>query len=143
MTNQSPDQPPSKYDKESFQEKFKKSLEKFRDNQRVDSFLTHATANTKDTISYILLILGLVLLFFYPFYGGLLIGIIAGLYFSSEILALLRNFSDFVDDQGIVKSLIGAGLLMGLFIAAPAIFIGIALAVALRQILFPGQTQEK
>lgn len=141
MANQSP-QPPLKNSdsKDGFKDKFKRSLDQLRSNEKLDNIVSYATANTRDTISYVLLIIGIVLLFFHPFYGGLLIGLIAGFYFSSEILAVIRNFNDFVDEQGIVKSLIGAGLLLGLLISNPAIFIGIALAVAIRQILFPDTT---
>ena len=133
-SSQEPDKGPN------FKEKFNRSLQDLRSNDKLGSILSNATANTRDTVSYILLIVGIVLLFFHAFYGALLIGLIAGFYFSSEILAILRNFNDFIDEQGIVKSLIGAGLLAGLFISAPAIFIGIALAVAIRTLLFPETT---
>lgn len=123
--------------KEGFGEKFKRSLDKIRSNEQLDKLVGHATSQTRDTISYILLIIGIVLLFFYPYYGGFLVGLIAGFYFSGELLALLFSFNAFLDEEGIVKSLIGGGLLLALFISAPAIFIGIAIAVAIRQILFP------
>lgn len=143
MTNPAPSplQPEGPKEKESFQEKFQKSIKEMRSNEKFQNVVSFATSNTRDTVSYIVLIIGIVSLFFYPFYGGSLIGLIAGFYFSAEILSLLHHFNDFVDEQGIVKSLIGGGLLLGLFISAPAIFIGIALAVAIRQILFPNAKQ--
>lgn len=128
---------PDPKDKESFKEKFKASLEDLQSNEKLGHLVGYATANTRDIISYIAFIIGIVLLFFQSFWGGSLIGFIVGLYFSGEILALVKNFSAFVDDQGIVKSLIGGGFIIALLISAPAIFIGIALAVAVRQILFP------
>lgn len=128
--------------KKGFTEKFKASLHDFRSNEKLENLVSHATSNTRDTISYIVLIIGVVMLFFHSFYGGTLIGLVAGFYFSSELLALLHNINDFVDEQGIVKSLVGGGLALGFFISAPAIFIGIALAVAIRQILFPESKKE-
>lgn len=124
-------------EKKGFKEKFTSSLSNLRSNEKLEKLIGHATANTRDTVSYVVMIIGLVLLFFHSFYGGALIGLVAGLYFSSEILAFLRNLNAFIDEQGVVKALIGGGLLFGLFISAPAIFIGLAVAVALRQILFP------
>lgn len=135
MSNNPSSQTP--HDKESFKEKFKASLHDIQSNEKLGSLVNYATANTRDTISYIALIIGLVLLFFQSFYGGALIGFIVGLYFSAEILSLVKNFSALVDDQGIVRSLIAGGFLVALFISAPAIFIGLAVAVATRQILFP------
>lgn len=139
MTNQSssPESPQDPNDTGSFKEKFQKSLQHLRSNEKFQNVVGYAAANTRDTISYVILIIGIVSLFFYPFYGGSLIGLIAGFYFSAEVLSFLQNFNAFVDEQGIVKSLIGGGLLLGLFISAPAIFIGISIAVAIRQILFP------
>lgn len=130
-TPENPDERPG------FKEKFRNSLHAFRNNEKIESMVGYATSNTRDTISYVVLIVGIILLFFHPFYGGAIIGLIAGFYFSSEILAFLHHVSDFVDEQGIVKSLIAGGLIVGLFISAPAIFIGIAIAIAIRQILFP------
>lgn len=139
--NSSP-QPEKPKEKTGFTEKFKSSLDKFRTNEQMEHLVGYATSNTRDTVSYVLLIIGIVLLFFYPFYGGILVGLIAGFYYSSEVLALFQSFNEFLDDQGIVKSLILGGLFLALFISAPAIFIGIAIAVAIRQILFP-ESQKK
>jgi len=135
MSNSPSSQEPQ--EKKSFKEKFKASLLEFQSNEKLGNLVSYATANTRDTISYIALIIGIVLIFFHSFYGGFLIGFIGGLYFSKEILSLIENLAALVDDQGIVKSLIGGGILVGLFISGPAIFIGIAVAVAIRQILFP------
>lgn len=139
MTNHTPakqtKEPPESH--ESFKEKFQASFQRLKSNEKLEQTFSYATANTRDTISYVILIIGIVLLFFHDIYGGALIGLIAGFYFSSEILALFHNSNAFIEEQGIVKSLIGGGLLLALFISAPAIFVGIALAVAVRQILFP------
>lgn len=124
-------------EKKSFKEKYFFSLSQMRSNEKLEKLFSYATANTRDTVSYVAMIIGLVLLFFHPFYGGFLIGFISGLYFSSEILALFQSLSEFIEQEGIVKGLIGAGILFGLFILAFPIFIGLAVAVALRQLLFP------
>lgn len=137
MSSQSPQKPEGT---ESFQDKFKNTLQGLKSNEKLENLVGYATANTRDTISYVLLIIGIILMFFHSFYGGALIGLIAGFYFSSEIMAIIKHGNDLVEEQGIVKSLIAGGLLLALFISAPAIFIGAALAVAIRQILFPETT---
>lgn len=136
----SPQSPKKPEGTESFQDKFKNTLQGLKSNEKLENLVGYATANTRDTISYVLLIIGIILMFFHSFYGGALIGLIAGFYFSSEIMAIIKHGNDLVEEQGIVKSLIAGGLVLALFISAPAIFVGAALAVAIRQILFPETT---
>jgi hypothetical protein len=93
-------------------------------------------ASTKDLVAYILMVLGIILLFFMPIYGGLLIGIVAGVYFSKEIIPVLKDLSTFIEDNGIARSIILAGITLAFFIVAPAIFIGAALVICLRWFVF-------
>lgn len=137
MSSSNKPDPQKQEGQQSFQEKFQSTMKNLRSNEKLESLVGHATANSRDTLSYVVLIIGIILLFFHAFYAGVLIGLIAGFYFSSEILAVLKNFNAFVEEQGIVKSLIAGGLLLALFVSAPGIFVGIAVAVAARQILFP------
>lgn len=92
--------------------------------------------STKDMIAYVLLVLGIILLFFQHLYGGALIGIVAGVYFSKEIINILKNANTYVEEQGLARSLIIAGLLLAFFVSAPAIFIGAAVVVLLRWFVF-------
>ena len=117
--------------------KFSQTLENLKSNEKIEDLYNYATTNTKDTIAYVAMILGILILLFHPFYGGGLIGIVAGLYFSQEIMVPVRSFEKFIDNQGMVRCLILAGALLGLFIEAPAIFIGAAVAVALKELVMP------
>lgn len=137
MTNPNKPSGETPPNKEGFKDKFKDSLKDFKSNENMGQLLNKATENTRDTISYIILIIGIVLMFFSPLYGGALVGLVAGFYFSSEILSFWKHLNAFVEDEGIVKSLIGLGLLLALFVSAPAIFIAMAFAVIVRQVLFP------
>lgn len=83
------------------------------------------------------MIVGIVLLFTNTFYGGLLVGLIFGYYFAPELLKYSQSVNDLIEEQGMVRSLIFGGLLLALFISAPAVFIGAALAVVIKQILSP------
>ena len=77
------------------------------------------------------------MLFFEPIYGGAIIGIIVGLYFTKEIITPIKSIESFIERQGMVRSLILGGTLLGIFIEAPAIIIGAAVAVGLKQIILP------
>lgn len=109
---------------ESFKEKLTEKLEKLKNSDQVGGLFSYAKSNTRDTIAYILLILGIILLFFQPHYGGFLIGLIAGLYFSEEIIYIANHFSDLIEEQGLVRVIVLAALFVGFFITAPLIFIG-------------------
>ncbi|MFN4173744.1 MAG: hypothetical protein ACK4HV_01395 [Parachlamydiaceae bacterium] len=78
------------------------------------------------------MIVGIVLLFSHPFYGGLIVGLIFGYYFSNELYAIVKSANDLIEQNGMVRSLILGGLLLALFVAEPAIFIGAAIAVILK-----------
>jgi len=134
MANTSPSQEPKK---ESVKEKLSSTLESLKKNENLENLYGYATNNTRDTLAYVLMIIGIVLMLFHRFYGGALIGLLGGFYFAPELVYLVQNMSKIIDMHGMVRSLIAGGVFVGLFISAPAIFIGMAIAVALKQIIFP------
>lgn len=91
-----------------------------------------AKTNTKDAIAYIILIVGIILLFFERFAGEVLIGVVFGLYYSIEIQSFFKNFNEFIEDQGIVRGIVLGVTMIALFISAPGIFIGAILAVVVK-----------
>lgn len=99
-------------------------------------FLDYFTGSTRDMIAYVLLIFGVILLFFHPFYGSFLIGIVAGAYFSKEIHNLLNNYQKYIDQQGLVRSLILGGTALAFLILAPGLFIGTILMLVLKLFVF-------
>lgn len=88
----------------------------------------------RETIAYVLLILGIVLLFFEPLWGGLLVGIVTGIYFGDEIINYLVNWKLALDSHGVARNLILTGVIVAFLISAPAIFLGIAVAIAIKQL---------
>jgi len=130
MTSSDPKNPRND---ESFKEKLTEKLDKLTKNDHVEGLFSYAKSNTRDTIAYILLIIGIILLFFQPHYGGFLIGLIGGLYFSNEIISIANHFNDLIEEQGVVRVIVLAALFVGFFIMAPAVFIGAAIgALAIR-----------
>lgn len=103
-----------------------------------DDILSYLKANARETIAYILLILGILLIYFEPFYGGTLVGLIAGIYFGDEILAFVQNWKEFIDREGIPRSLVVGGVIFAFFISAPAIFIGAVVALLIKQVFLGG-----
>ncbi len=111
-------------------------------NNSKEDLFTYFKNHTRETISYVLLILGLLLLFFEPVYGGLLIGIVAGIFFGNEIVSFIKNWKTTINSQSqyseVARNLILAGLALAFFISAPAIFLGAAISIGIKE-LFLGQ----
>lgn len=102
-------------------------------------FMDYLRDNTKDSIAYVVMVVGILLMLFdsYALYGSLLVGIIFSLYFINEISFLVMNIKDFVEEYGLVKSLVLGGALLALFIKVPFFFIGIAAVVAIKLFVWP------
>ncbi len=121
----------------SVKEKFSETLGSLKKNEKIEDLYKYAKSNTSDTVAYVAMILGILILFFEPFYGGAIIGIVAGLYFSKEIMVPVRNLEGFIEELGMVRSLILGGLLLAFFIKLPMAFIGAAIAVGVKQLIYP------
>lgn len=99
----------------------------------------YVKAHTRETIAYILMILGIILLFFDPISGGVLVGLIAGSYFGEEIVDYLKAWKIGADYEAITRNFIIGGLAIAFLVSSPAIFVGLAVAVGIKQ-LFIGTT---
>lgn len=108
--------------------KTSKNEDKFSD---VFSFMKE---NTKDTIAYVLLIAGILMMFFdsVSIYGGLIVGIIFGLYFAKELAYLVTNAAQLVEEEGLPKSLMFSALLLIVLLKVPFMFIGAAIVAVLK-----------
>lgn len=120
---------PSKNPKSEQQQQDEEKKNKF------DDLYSYAKTNPRDVISYVLLVLGIVLLFAQPIYGGLLVGIVAGVYFSQEIIRGVKNLESIIEEQGLVRSIIAGAVLLAFFILAPAIFVGAAVMIGIKVLL--------
>ena len=104
---------------------------KHNPTEDIIDYLRH---HSRETITYVLLILGIILLFFDAIYGGVLVGIVTGIYFGDEIIVYLANWKIALDTHGIARNLIIAGVTIAFFISAPAIFLGMALSIGIKQL---------
>ena len=107
----------------------------FRDQSLFNYFKDHAL----DTVAYVFSIVGILLFFFEPFYGGLIIGIITGLFFNDEIMIFVKTTKSKIVEQDYFKELgthiILAALALAFFISAPGIFLGAAVVVGLKKLI--------
>lgn len=104
----------------------------------INYFKTHS----RETIAYILLVVGILLLFSEPVYGGLIVGIVAGIYFGNEIIDYLKTWKTSINSRNnypeVARHLILGGLVIAFFISAPAIFLGCAISIGIKE-MFVGQ----
>ncbi|MEC7839790.1 MAG: hypothetical protein VX777_07105 [Chlamydiota bacterium] len=124
-------------EEESVKNKITDTIDNLKKNEKIEDLYNYAKSNTADTVAYVAMILGLLILFFEPFYGGTIIGIVTGLYFSKEIMKPVGNLENFIEEFGMVRSLILGGLLLAFFIKTPMIFISAAAVVAVKQLIAP------
>lgn len=125
---------PKNESSESLSDKLKGSIESLRKNEKVEQFYNSATSNTRDTIAYVLLVAGLILMVFnLSWYGSILVGIVFGLYFGGDIISIFKNFEGFIQKQGLVRSVILGGTAIAFLLSAPFVFIGAAIAIGIRQ----------
>lgn len=104
-------------------------------NLKGDGF-SYMSIKREQMIVYILLILGLILILFAsPLLGGLIIGMVVGYYFAADIIHYLRNIGQVVGGQDQLRYIVLAALGLGLFIAAPGIFIGAIIVATFKQVL--------
>lgn len=100
-----------------------------------DGFSEYAKGHIKDTVAYGLLLLGIIWMLFQPLLGGILIGLVAGFYFSNEALRFIKSYKETLNTQGLERAIIAGGVAFAFFIMAPGIFIGAAIMVGLKILL--------
>jgi hypothetical protein len=121
--------------KGSSKNKFSETIKSLKKNENIEGLMSYAKNHTQETIAYILLILGIIWIFFNSFYGGILVGIVAGYYFYPEVLKIINSFDGFFDRQKMAKNLVLVGTLLAFFILAPGIFVGAAILIGVRYLL--------
>ncbi|MBA3722484.1 MAG: hypothetical protein H0W88_08795 [Parachlamydiaceae bacterium] len=124
------------------QNKYKKSYDEFEEkvkgtfkNIQESEAFHYAQSNKEQSITYILLALGVILIFLTPFVGGLILGAIAGYHFAQQIFFYLSHLNQIIDGQDQLRYIVLTAVLIGLFIAAPGIFIGAIISAIFTQLI--------
>ena len=106
-----------------------------------EDLLDYFKSHIRESISYIILVLGIILLFFDRLYGGLLVGIVTGVYFGDEIVnyikSLKNSLNNLSSNPDLAKHLITLGIAFAFLITAPGVFLGAAIAIAIK-LMFVG-----
>jgi hypothetical protein len=115
--------------------KFAETIDSIKKDQKIESLVTYAKNNTQDTVAYVLLLLGIVWIFINSFYGGILVGLVAGFYYGTDIIAHVKNANQTINEMGIPRALVLGLTLVAFFILAPGIFIGAAISAGIKQVV--------
>ncbi|NGX57625.1 MAG: hypothetical protein K940chlam3_00518 [Chlamydiae bacterium] len=124
-----------KENESSIQDKITDRFEDLKQSDNMKKMTSFIKSNTKDTVAYIALFVGILLLFFKEFWGGLIIGAVGGFYFADPIIHWIRNFQEYLEKEGLVKVLILFCVALGFLIIGPAFFLGAVAAIGIKFIL--------
>lgn len=120
---------------ENRKEKEKKSS-KMKSQNKIEDFYQYAGSDKGPTITYILLGLGLLtLLFLNSLLGELIIGMVAGYYFSSDIVYYIRNLGQMIGSLNQLRPVVLATTLFTLFLVAPGVFIGAVIVAIFKEVI--------
>lgn len=100
-----------------------------------EGFFQFIMNNKWDSFAYLVLFVGLLLSIFERFTGGLIVGVILGIYFSREFRDELAKFKEFLAHEGVFRGFVLVSAAIALFIASPGLCIGTALGVIIRPYL--------
>ncbi len=99
------------------------------------SLMTFVKENVGDTIAYVLLFAGIILAIFEPFFGGVLVGLILGIYFSEELFTRAEEFKELIAKEGIFRGFIVVAAVLALLILAFGLVLGTVIGAWVRPFL--------
>lgn len=115
-------------------------LKKLAEKQSLENFTEYAKTHTREMSAYVLLLLGIFFLFFYPVLGQALVGIVAAIFFGKELLDLFFHYDRYMSQWGVEKSIVIIGVLIAFFIEAPIIFIAVGFTLGLKHLFEAGSS---
>ncbi|MBA2368505.1 MAG: hypothetical protein H0V82_05715 [Candidatus Protochlamydia sp.] len=123
------------HQKESVEEKVRETLRNFRKSKKVDDIYVYAKDNKEQTITYTLLVVGLLLMLLaYPsIFGQLIVGLVAGYHYANAIMSYLRRIGYLFSGPEQLTNIVLTALVIALFISAPGIVIGALVAVGCKE----------
>ncbi len=117
-----------KIEDESIQEKWNKCMDKCSDSVKGLNF---------EMVAFILLPIGILLLFTESlhYFGGTLIGLVTGCYFSNEIILTLKQIRDHFTSYSFPHKVVFSGFIVALLLTIPTIVLGAAVAGGICQLM--------
>lgn len=108
-------------------------------NKKVEELCSYAKSNKEEIGVYIALGLGILFLFFAPFFGELILGLLVGFYFSKELAIFFQNTRSLLDMHGRMRYTVLIGVIIGLLLLVPVLFITSVLTASVKQFFFSPQ----
>jgi hypothetical protein len=99
--------------------------------EAVEKVYKLATNVRRDTIAYIIMAVGLVILPWLPLWGGAIVGIVFGVYFSEEMLKRIKSFRHYLEKEGQAKTIVIGGAILALLLVIPTLVLGAIAAVGI------------
>ncbi len=78
----------------------------------------------KETLVYIFLIVGVLLFFISPVFGGAIVGAVVGVTFADQITAAIKVAKSYFQDEQLTRTVVFLSLLLLLVYALPTLFLG-------------------
>jgi len=100
-----------------------------------ESFFQFLMNNKWDAFAYLVLFFGLILSIFERLSGGLIVGVILGIYFSKATKDTLHGFKEYLSSEGIFRGFILVIGAIALFVASPGLCIGTLFGAFIRPYL--------
>ncbi len=103
--------------------------------KEIKGLIQFVQENRWESISYVIMFGGLILSIFDPFLGGILVGLILGIYFSQEIIERSISFKEMIIRDGVFRGFIVIAAVLALLIEAPGLLLGTIIGALLRPYL--------
>lgn len=97
--------------------------------EAVEKVYHYARNMQSDTVTYIALVIGLILIPWQPLWGGAILGVVFGIYFSSELLPRVKSFRTYLQNEGQAKSIVLGAATLALLFLAPGVVLGALAAI--------------
>lgn len=110
--------------------------------EAVETVYKYAKNVKLESVAYVILAVGLVLIPFYPLWGGALIGLIFGAHYSDTIVEAIKRFRSYFEAQSRAKSISLGGVVLALLITLPTLFLGAAAAIGIVSLVSGVQSSE-
>jgi hypothetical protein len=116
--------------------KFQNTVKKAKTSKQLDELYNFTNTNTEGLIAFILLVVGVITLFINEFVGSLIIGAVAGYFYSGEVIYFFRTLPAYFHGHEKTRHIVFVVLLVGLLLTSPAFFIGGILAAIITEFLY-------
>lgn len=127
---------------EHVEDKIRGTFKNIKESKQVNDLYRYARTNKEQMLTYILLAIGVILLFTHTPIGGLLIGLVTGYFFSDEIVFFGKNIRQFFESQDYLRYLVMIVAGLALLVEAPGIIIGVIVAAAFTYIIGSRSNEE-